>query len=98
MARRHLQSRDISPGTVRRFALGYAPETYFNLKNREERGRGSLVHRLKDLGFTVQEIIDAGLATKSNKNNKWKKRNDAISAVTNVVNISLVNQTRDQSK
>lgn len=96
MARRHLQSRDISPGTVRRFALGYAPETYFNLKNREERGRGSLVHRLKDLGFTVQEIIDAGLATKSNKNNKWKKRNDAISAVTNVVNISLVNQTRDQ--
>ena len=88
LARRHLQSRGISPSTVRKFALGYAPDSYFNLKNRNERGVGSLVYRLRDLGFSAQEILDAGLATRSNGRHKWKNRNDALAAITDVVDIN----------
>ena len=74
LARRHLQSRGLSPKTIRTFAIGYAPDAYFNPikstnKSKQsqsfQRGQGSLVYRLKELGFSPKEIFDAGLATVS---------------------------------
>ena len=64
VARSHIQERGMSPTTVKAFAMGYAPDGYFRVKG--EWGKGSLVHHLRDLGFTPIEIIEAGLATRTN--------------------------------
>lgn len=69
-ARSHLRSRGISLSSIRAFAIGFAPDQYFD--GRAGWGDGSLVHHLRDLGFTVSEIVDAGLAT--NRTKKWSQR------------------------
>jgi len=73
-ARSHLRSRGVQPETVRRFALGFAPDAYFGQQGRRRErakwGEGSLVERLKDLGFSAEEIVDAGLATRINRRNE----------------------------
>jgi hypothetical protein len=61
VARTHLSERNIAPATVREFALGYAPDSYFS--GPTQWGDGSLVQHLQSLNFTSQEIVDAGLAT-----------------------------------
>lgn len=70
MARSHLGSRGLNAGTVKAFAIGYAPDVYYsgNTGNRSKVwGEGSLVHHLRDKGFTPTEIIEAGLATRTKK-------------------------------
>jgi hypothetical protein len=68
-ARSHLRSRGLAPQTVRAFALGFAPESYFAGKQTGYRkwGDGSLVNHLKDKEFTATEIVDAGLAVRTKK-------------------------------
>lgn len=88
LARKHLQSRALSPASVRKFALGYAPDAYFNLPRKAKRGDGSLVYWLRDLGFSVNEIVEAGLATRINKNNEWKNKKNVLDSITEVVNIN----------
>ena len=80
-ARNHLQSRGVSPRTVRAFAIGYAPDAYFS-NNRngatQKWGEGSLVQHLEEKGFSSTEIIDAGLATVTKKDSKnQKEQNDS---------------------
>ena len=67
IARTHLRSRGIHPTTVKAFAIGFAPESYFLQQQSRPWGEGSLVYRLRDEGFTPQEIVDAGLATVTRK-------------------------------
>jgi len=62
-ARTHLLQRGVSPETVRTFAFGYAPDAYFGSTARDQWGKCSCVERLKELGFSPDEIIDSGLAT-----------------------------------
>ena len=59
-ARAYLRQRGLLPRTVQRFALGFAPDTFF--QRRVPRGEGSLVSHLKAAGFTREEIIESGLA------------------------------------
>ena len=61
VARSHLRERGMQPRTIRSFALGYAPDAYFNVQGAW--GEGSLVEHLQRNGFTSTEILDAGLAT-----------------------------------
>eukprot|EP00557_Chaetoceros_sp_GSL56_P011568 CAMPEP_0176487182 /NCGR_PEP_ID=MMETSP0200_2-20121128/5981_1 /TAXON_ID=947934 /ORGANISM="Chaetoceros sp., Strain GSL56" /LENGTH=1054 /DNA_ID=CAMNT_0017883965 /DNA_START=172 /DNA_END=3336 /DNA_ORIENTATION=+ len=65
--RSYLYQRGITPAMVRTFALGFAPDAYYGYNNTKVNkntwGNGSLVERLKELNFTTQEILDAGLAT-----------------------------------
>lgn len=65
--RSYLSQRGITPAMVRTFALGFAPDTYYGYDNtkfdKNTWGSGSLVERLKELNFTAQEILEAGLAT-----------------------------------
>ena len=67
IARSHLHQRGITPAIVRTFALGFAPEAYFNSGKASTWGKGSLVERLEELKFSPQEILDAGLATLTSK-------------------------------
>jgi DNA primase len=66
-ARAHLRNRKINAATVKTFAIGFAPETYFGITAGQAWGEGSLVHYLRDLGFSPQEIIDAGLAIRTKR-------------------------------
>lgn len=67
VARAHLHQRGITPAIVRTFALGFAPDVYFNNDKKNEWGKGSLVERLQEMKFTPEEILDAGLATVTSK-------------------------------
>jgi DNA primase len=67
-ARSHLQSRGLPALAARSFALGYAPDAYYGKDTpRSQWGVASLVNRLRDLEFTPQEILDAGLAIRTKK-------------------------------
>jgi len=84
-ARTYVRSRGLTPATVRRFALGYAPDAFYGTKKKKQHskpsswGDGSLVHHLKDLGFSPHEILDAGLATQVNvKSNKKQKHSGVM--------------------
>lgn len=75
-ARSHLGSRGLNAATVKAFAIGYAPDVYFSGGNRSKAvvwGEGSLVHHLRDNGFTPTEIIDAGLATRTKRSSATLK-------------------------
>ena len=69
-ARAHLRERGLTPATVRTFALGYSPDCYYGLKGSATWGEGSLVSNLKELGFTPDEIVDSGLATRTKRMTK----------------------------
>jgi len=77
-ARSHLRSRDIKPETVRRYALGYAPDAYFGPSvirtKRKRRGKHSLVEKLREMGFTAEEMIEAGLVIRTDRKNKGKSQ------------------------
>ena len=75
-ARLHLRSRGVHPTTVKAFAMGFAPETYFLSGTQQKRawGEGSLVNRLRDEGFTPQEILDAGLAILTRKGREQQEQ------------------------
>eukprot|EP00984_Skeletonema_dohrnii_P035320 scaffold34962_cov216-Skeletonema_dohrnii-CCMP3373.AAC.1 len=66
-ARAHLRSRSISPESVREFALGYAPDCYYGDEASSSNiwGDGSLVNYLAKMEFTPDEIVEAGLATRT---------------------------------
>lgn len=80
-ARLHLRSRGVHPTTVKAFAMGFAPETYFlgesskhGAQQKRAWGEGSLVNRLRDEGFTPQEILDAGLAILTRKGREQQQQ------------------------
>ena len=80
-ARTHLRTRGVRPTTVKAFAMGFAPESYFlggsQYKQPQQQrswGDGSLVNRLRDEGFTPQEIVDAGLATVTRKGKEEQQK------------------------
>jgi DNA primase len=70
-ARQHLRDRHLAPATVRAFAMGYAPDAYFGHDRKRNWGEGSLVEYLRQKGFRPQELIDAGLATRT-KRAQWQ--------------------------
>ncbi len=90
-ARNHLRMRGIHPSIVSTFALGYAPDAYYSQsignKSQVGWGQGSLVEKLKQLKFSPQEIIDAGLAIRLEKNDKYNK---------NDTNRNSINQSQRQ--
>lgn len=71
-ARYHLLSRRVSVSSILTFSMGYAPDTYYD--GRRSWGDGSLVYRLRDLGFTPAEILNAGLAIRIKKSNQESKK------------------------
>ncbi len=73
-ARAHLRSRNISPESVREFALGYAPDCYYGdeASSSNTWGEGSLVSYLAEMQFTPDEIVEAGLATRT-KTKKFQR-------------------------
>jgi DNA primase len=73
-ARSHLASRGLMASTVRAFAIGFAPDAYYGNQvlvesphNNKAWGQGSLVYHLRDINFTPQEIVDAGLAVRTKR-------------------------------
>jgi len=55
-ARHYLEERGLSEATLDRFTIGYAPATW-----------DALTKRLRDRGFTQQELVAAGLASSSRR-------------------------------
>ncbi|MCR4926294.1 MAG: DNA primase [Clostridiales bacterium] len=54
----YLLNRGITKETIQHFGLGYAPESWH-----------SLINYMQDKGYSKQELLEAGLARKSEKNN-----------------------------
>lgn len=77
-ARAHLRSRNISPESVREFALGYAPDCYYGdeASSSNTWGEGSLVSYLAKMEFTPDEIVEAGLATRTKTKKFQSEDND----------------------
>lgn len=88
-ARSHLRNRGMGPNTVRAFAMGFAPDVYFgpNKSGYNNWGKGSLVEHLKDKGFTPQEILDAGLATRINKKKQKSTKQETNTTKTDIEEI-----------
>ncbi|WP_294438764.1 DNA primase [uncultured Slackia sp.] len=61
-ARSYLSSRKLGGDVPKRWNLGYAP------------GRESLIYRLRSLGFTPQEMIDANVALPSKRDGRLRDR------------------------
>ncbi len=59
-ARRYWRGRGLSDATIRRFGLGYAPDSF----------RETFCH-LKGMGYTEEELLAAGIAKKSEKGNLY---------------------------
>jgi len=84
-ARVHLRLRNISPESIRLFAIGYAPDCYYGDEKkkisgsgggRKTWGTGSLVEYLAEMEFTPDEIVEAGLATRTKQQVKQVKDTD----------------------
>ena len=58
-ARAYLAGRGLTGATVTRFGLGFAPDAW-----------SSLTDRMLHMGYTRQELVDAGLAVQKEKNGK----------------------------
>ena len=54
-----LKKRGLSPETVKRFGLGYAPAEW-----------SALLDHMRGLGYTAEELVEANLVTRSDKNNR----------------------------
>lgn len=59
-ARKYWRGRGLSDSTIRRFGLGYAPDSF----------RETFVH-LKSKGYTEEELLASGIAKKSEKGNLY---------------------------
>lgn len=66
-ARQYLAGRGLSSQTIARFGVGFAPNTW-----------DSLIKHLKSKGFQEEEILDAGLASKSSKNSIFDRFRNRI--------------------
>lgn len=66
-ARQYLAGRGLSSQTIARFGVGFAPNTW-----------DSLIKHLKSKGFQEEEILDAGLASKSSKNSVFDRFRNRI--------------------
>jgi DNA primase len=65
-ARQYLRQRGLTPEAVRTFALGFAPDFYYGAnRSRKKWGEDSLVQHMQSLNFTVDELLEAGLATET---------------------------------
>ncbi len=60
-ARRYIEQRSLTQGTVNKFGLGFAPEG------------NSLLSHLKEQGFTEAQIIDSGMAVKNENGNVYDR-------------------------
>lgn len=85
-ARAYLRSRNILPDFIRYFALGYSPDCYYGDEStnesaasstKKEWGGGSLVKHLSEMGFTPSEMVEAGLAVRTNSKSKAKQEETA---------------------
>lgn len=66
-ARDYIQKRDISTASINQFTLGYSPA--------DQNDWGKLIKHLKDkLKVTEDQIVEAGLAIKSEKNGRYFDR------------------------
>jgi DNA primase len=89
-ARYHLQSRGLPPATVRAFAMGFAPDAYFaGGRSKSQWGEGSLVYHLRDLGFTPEEILDAGLVVRTKRASEIADRSSRDESSGDAVNGKL---------
>lgn len=59
-AKEYLAKRGLDAKTVKKFGLGYAPDSW-----------DSLINHLKEKGFTLSEMSDAGLVIKGKKENSF---------------------------
>ncbi|KAL3933272.1 MAG: hypothetical protein SGBAC_010474 [Bacillariaceae sp.] len=95
-ARAYLRGRKLNPKTIRAFSIGYAPDCYFQRKEGGPRswGEGSLVNYLKGQNFTAQEIVDAGLATKTKAKGKQQKTTNRINQTDNIQYSNIMDRFR----
>lgn len=71
LARSYLRSRELTPRTVKNFGIGYAPDAYFGHgESKGKWGEGSLVQHLEQKGFTIAEMIEAGLVSETRRGDK----------------------------
>ena len=63
-ARQYLtETRLFPPAVIRRFSIGYAPDSYFGVQRQKDGwGKSGLVEHLRLQNFTAQECVEAGLA------------------------------------
>ena len=95
-ARAHLRSRNLSPDSIRTFALGYAPDCYYGDEknnNQSNWGEGSLVEYLANAGFTPEEIVEAGLAIQTKR-----KKNSSSGGQVNISHDENVDNTEASNK
>jgi DNA primase len=81
-ARHHLISRGISAASIRKFAMGYAPDVYYGSLTKPPGrawGEGGLVDHLRMLNFTASEIVEAGLAVETKKRSNGEKTDNSNS-------------------
>jgi hypothetical protein len=93
VARAHIRSRGLHADTVQNFCIGFAPESYFTGKQTGYRrwGDGSLVHHLRDHGFTPDEIFDAGLAIRTKKGKEQEANSTGKKApLSRICTVSLL--------
>ena len=73
-ARSHLLDRSLSPATVFKFQLGYAPAAVpSSSEGRSTKGFTSLTQNLTASGYTIDELVSAGLTMKGDQ--KYKNKN-----------------------
>jgi DNA primase catalytic core len=65
-ARYHIRTRGLSVPTIRTFAIGYAPDAYWDGRGPSSKGQGSLVEHLLSAGLSAREMLDSGLAVLAN--------------------------------
>ena len=103
-ARNHLRMRGIHPSIVSTFALGYAPDAYYsnsqkigNTQQQQQQvwGQGSLVEKLQQLNFSPQEIIDAGLAIRLNKDKKYNNKKDTNANQSKRIQSQTLKETKN---
>ena len=66
-ARRYLQRRGVTAETMTTFSLGYAPDDWHTVEP-----------RLRQLGYSEQEILEAGLTNKSETGNVYDRFRDRV--------------------
>ena len=103
VARQHLIERGFTPQLIRQFCIGYAEDVYYrggkmlltlplsSPSMQQQRQQKSLVEHLESLGFTPEEIVQAGLAavvTKEQETLKSKKQRDDSAVRNNVTTVS----------
>jgi DNA primase catalytic core len=90
-ARYYLLSRGLTAATVRAFGIGFALDAYFDGPSSAKKtwGEGSLVHHLRDLGFSPEEIMDAGLAIQRKKSAKEDRAREIDERVRETANNTM---------